>query len=61
MSHNMNPAQETIEQLERERDDLAMLVRRLVRRVRKDKPEDTVASQAMDYLTRHNLQGSILR
>jgi transposase-like protein len=41
--------------------DLAMLVARLVRQVRRLEPDNDVAEKAMCYLRRHNLQGSILR
>jgi hypothetical protein len=41
-------------------NDLAMLVRRLVQRVRKYNVSDPVASSAVDYLIRHDKGGSIL-
>jgi hypothetical protein len=41
--------------------DLGMLVARLVQQVRKHDPENDVATKAMDYLRRKDLQGSILR
>lgn len=43
--------------------DLAMLVRRLIRRikVKLEHPNDKVAAQAQDYLIRHDLQGGVLR
>ena len=41
--------------------DLAMLVARLVRQVRKHDATNSVAEKAMDYLRRHDLQGSVLR
>lgn len=41
--------------------DLAMLIARLVRQVRKNDPDNPVAAKAMDYLRRHDLRGSILR
>ena len=44
-----------------ERLDLATLIRLLIRKVRKTDPDDETARKAMDYLTRHNLQGSVLR
>lgn len=43
------------------RSDLSMLVRQLIRRVRKADRDDETAKKALDYLTRHNLQGSPLR
>ena len=43
-------------------DDLAMLVRRLVRQVQKHETENAVVIQAMDYLNRKALiTGSLLR
>jgi len=36
-------------------DDLAMLVKRLVRQLRKHNDSDDVADKAMDYLKRNNL------
>lgn len=41
--------------------DLAMLVARLIRQVRKHDAGNEVAEKAMGYLRRHDLQGSILR
>lgn len=41
--------------------DLAMLVRRLVRRLEKDSPGTDLAPQAIDFLKRKGLQGSPLR
>ncbi|WP_314439462.1 hypothetical protein [Massilia timonae] len=42
-------------------DDLATLVRRLVRRLEKDSPGTDLAAQALDYLKRKGLAGSPLR
>lgn len=42
-------------------DDLAMLVRLLVHSIRKHSPDNETARKAMDYLRRHELQGSPLR
>jgi hypothetical protein len=36
-------------------DDLAMIVKRLVRQLRKHNDSDDVADKAMDYLKRNNL------
>ena len=41
--------------------DLAMLVRRLIRRVKMNAPKDKVALQAENYLKRFNLSGTVLR
>ena len=41
--------------------NLAMLVRRLARALDKLAPGNKTGEQAMDYLKRANLQGSILR
>lgn len=45
----------------RQNDNLAMLVRRLCRRVWLKDRQDEVASKAMDYLKREGLEGSIIR
>lgn len=42
-------------------EDLAIIVRRLVRRLRTHNPQDDVARQAYEYLRRKGLQGNILR
>jgi hypothetical protein len=42
-------------------DELAMLVRKLVRHVRKASPDNNMATMAMDYLERKGLAGSPLR
>jgi hypothetical protein len=42
-------------------DELAMLVRKLVRHVRKASPDNNMATMAMDYLQRKGLAGSPLR
>ncbi len=42
-------------------DELAALVRQLVRSLRKHSPDNETARKAMDYLRRHELQGSPLR
>ena len=42
-------------QSEKERDDLALLVGRLIRRIQKDYPGDEVAAEALNYLKRHRL------
>ena len=44
-----------------ERDNLAMLVRRLVRVVTRHDNGNTVANQALDYLKRKELLGSPIR
>ncbi len=46
---------------EKERDELAMLVRKLATSLRKAAPDHSLPARAIDYLKRHNLQGSILR
>ena len=50
-----------LQQRDTQVDDLAMLVRRLVRSVRNAAPEQAIAEQAMDYLRRNGLDGSPLR
>ena len=42
-------------------DEMAMLIRRLARAVKKANPSSDLPEKAMDYLTRHGLQGSPLR
>ena len=42
-------------------DDLAMIVRRLIHRLRKHEPDSPLARTATDYLRRKGLQGSPLR
>ncbi|MBB1599526.1 hypothetical protein [Variovorax sp. UMC13] len=42
-------------------DDLAALVRRLARSLRKAAPDNALPDQALDYLRRHGLEASILR
>lgn len=42
-------------------DDMAALIRRLVRDLRKVAPGNDLAEKALDYLRRHGLAGDILR
>lgn len=42
-------------------DDMAAVIRQLVRSLRKASPDNEVAERALDYLKRHGLQGSPLR
>lgn len=49
------------EEWKRQVDDLAMMTRRFVHAIRKVDPDNKMARQAMDYLKRKNLQGSVLR
>lgn len=42
-------------------DDMAAVIRQLVRSLRKASPGNEVAERALDYLKRHGLQGSPLR
>ena len=44
-----------------QRDDLAMLVRKLATSLRKAAPDHSLPARAIDYLKRKGLQGSILR
>ena len=53
----LNWAQE-VDRLRAQLDELAMLVRMLVRQTKSD---NETARRAMGYLHRHNLQGSVLR
>ena len=54
-------AQQDYAELERVTDDLAALVRQLVRSLRKAAPQHALPDKAMDYLKREGLQGSPLR
>ena len=54
-------AQKDYADLERVTDDLAALVRRLARSLRKAAPDHDLPSKALDYLARNGLQGSPLR
>ncbi len=54
-------AQKDYADLERMTDDLAALVRRLARSLRKAAPDHDLPSKALDYLARNGLQGSPLR
>lgn len=56
----MSPETDVSELLD-ERDNLAILVRRLVRVVTKEDNGNTVANQALDYLQRKELFGSPIR
>ncbi|MFD2755966.1 hypothetical protein [Comamonas terrae] len=42
-------------------DELAMLVRRLVQSLRKAAPDNDLADQALDYLKRYGMGGTLLR
>ncbi len=50
-----------VTQLNKEREDLAILIRRLARIVTSTGCGETVVDQAMDYLKRKGLSGSVLR
>lgn len=54
-------AQQDYAELERVTDDLAALVRQLVRSLRKAAPQHALPDKALDYLKRKGLQGSPLR
>lgn len=54
-------ARDVLAELERVTDDLAALVRKLVRSLRKTAPDNELADKALDYLKRKGLQGSPLR
>lgn len=43
------------------KDDLALLIRRLVQSLKKRDPENALAANAIEYLRRHGLQGNPLR
>lgn len=42
-------------------EDMAAVIRQLVRSLRKAAPDNEVAKRAMDYLKKHGLEGSPLR
>jgi hypothetical protein len=46
---------------ERKMKDLGIMIRRLVAHLNKISPHDAIASQAMILLTKHSLQGEIIR
>ena len=52
-------AQEDYKELEKVVDELSVLVRRLVNRLKKIDNNNELSTQAMDYLTRNNLTGSL--
>lgn len=54
-------AQEDYKELEKVVDDLSVLVRRLAHRLKKTDPNNKLHIQAVDYLARNNLTGSLLR
>ena len=54
-------AQEDYKELEKVVDELSVLVRRLANRLKKIDNNNELSTQAMDYLTRNNLTGSLLR
>lgn len=54
-------AHNTILSLSRQKDDMAMLIRRLARALNNARPGSALPEQAMDYLKRHGLDGSPLR
>ena len=41
--------------------DLAILIRKLVRKIKNTSPDSNLADRALDYLKRHGLEGSVLR
>lgn len=49
------------EDWKRQMDELAALIRMLVHQIRKTNPDNKTAANAVDYLKRKNLRGSILR
>lgn len=53
--------EEEAEALRRSVGDLAMLVRRLVHSLRKARPDSTLAAEALEYLQREGLCGSVTR
>jgi len=54
-------AQEDYKELEKVVDELSVLVRRLAHRLKKIDNNNELSTQAVDYLARNNLTGSLLR
>ena len=54
-------AQKDYAELNRVTDDLAMLVKQLVRSLRKAEPNNELTAKALSYLKRSGLDGSPLR
>ena len=54
-------AQKEYAEIEKVADDLATLVRHLVRYIQKTAPDKELTDKALDYLKRKGLQGSPLR
>ena len=54
-------AQVDYRELEKVVEELSVLVRRLAHRLKKIDNNNELSTQAMDYLTRNNLTGSLLR
>lgn len=50
-----------LEQSEKVVNELAVLVNRLARSLRKESPDNEILAKAMDYLKRNGLEGSPLR
>lgn len=61
IAHACEMAQKDYAELERVTDDLAALVRQLVRSLREAAPQHDLPDKALDYLKRKGLQGTPLR
>ena len=60
-THTVSEMLDVIENTRGAMGDLAMLVARLARKLRKAAPADELPVQALDYLNRNGLKGSPLR
>ena len=60
-AHTVSEMLDVIENTRGAMGDLAMLVARLARKLRKAAPADELPAQALDYLNRNGLKGSQLR
>lgn len=61
LCHSYDQLRDEVARLNREREDLAMLVRRLAVILHRYHESNKVASGALDYLKRKGLSGSVLR
>ena len=57
----MNTSNNDDGRLNRQVDDLSMLVKRLVHQLKKYEKNNVVAQKAMDYLQKEQLEGEALR
>ena len=58
---HVNQALGSLVMIQRQRDDLAMLVRQLTHALKRHDPDHSLSVRALDYLRRQGLQGNPLR